>query len=132
MKKIMLLLMLVSGTALAQTPEVFVVSVQPRFVTVQQQRCETVLVQPQDNSTAGAVVGGLAGGLLGHQIGRGSGNTAATIAGAVGGTVLGSNMGKPDPAPQARQTCSYVPVQVQQGETVTFSYKGRLFSQVFQ
>lgn len=131
MKKLALAALLISTGALAQTPEVYVVSVQPRMVTVQQQRCEQVAVQAQDNSTAGTVLGGVAGGLLGHHVGGGSGQTAATIIGAVGGAVLGNNMGKPDTQPQYRQVCSYQPIQIQQGEIVTFSYRGRQFSQTF-
>lgn len=132
MKKLALALLLVSGASAAQTPDIYVVSVQPRMVTVQQQRCETVVVQQQDNSTPASIAGGLVGGVLGHQVGGGSGQTAATIIGAVGGAVLGNALGKPDGTSQTRQVCSYVPMQVQQGEIVTFSYKGRQFTQTFQ
>ena len=131
MRKIFLSLVLLSAANLALAQEVYVVSVQPRFVTVQQQRCETVVVQQQDHSTAGSVVGGLVGGLLGHQIGHGSGQTAATIVGAVGGAVAGNELGKADTAPRTRQVCNFTPVQVQQGEIVTFNYKGRQFTQTF-
>ena len=129
MRKIFLSLVLLSAANLSLAQEVYVVSVQPRFVTVQQQRCETVMVQQQDQSTAGSVVGGVVGGLLGHQIGHGSGQTAATIVGAVGGAVAGNELGKADAAPRTRQVCNFTPVQVQQGEIVTFNYKGRQFTQ---
>ncbi|NDH32100.1 MAG: glycine zipper 2TM domain-containing protein, partial [Betaproteobacteria bacterium] len=78
----------------------------------------------------GAVVGGVIGAALGNQIGRGDGKTVATAVGAV----LGSQMGS-QPAQatgyEIRNVCNNVPVQIQQGEIVTFEYRGRRFSQVF-
>ena len=107
-----------------------VLQVAPRMVTIQQQQCQQVIVQGQDNSTAGAVLGGVAGGILGHQVGRGEGRTAATALGAVVGAMAGSNVGGRDAGYQPRTVCNMVPVTVQQGEVVTFEYKGRQFVQV--
>lgn len=118
----------------AQAQEVAqVVSVQPRMVTVQQQQCRQVMVQGQNTgSTAGMVVGGVAGALLGSQIGGGSGRTAATAAGAIGGAMVGNHLGGQQGAPQQQTVCENVPVTVQQGEIITFSFRGRTFTQAFE
>lgn len=113
-----------------------VISIQPRMVTIQQQQCQQAVVQQpqqqQGGSTAGMLIGGVAGGILGHQIGGGTGRTVATAAGAVGGAMVGNHLGSQGTAQAQPQTvCSYVPVTVQQGEIVTFSFRGRQFQQVF-
>jgi hypothetical protein len=36
------------------------------------------------------------------------------------------------PTTERRVQCSFVPVTVQQGEIVTFRYRGRTFSQTFE
>lgn len=129
MKKTLFALLFVSTAAVAGD-DVYVVSAQPRYVTTYQQQCEQVQVY-RDNSGIGTVLGGVAGGLLGSTIGKGSGNTAATIAGAVGGGVLGNNYGSEQGRIENRQVCRSVPVTQQQGEIVTFSYRGRTFTQTF-
>ena len=123
------MLMFVSTAAVAE--EAYVVASQPRYVTTYQQQCEQVQVY-RDNSGVGSVIGGVAGGLLGNTIGRGSGNTAATIAGAVIGGTVGNSLGSEQGRVENRQVCHSVPVTVQQGEIVTFSYRGRTFTQIFQ
>ena len=130
MKKMFLALSFFSGTILAQ--EVYVVSVQPRLVTVYQQQCQQILVQRPATSgnSAGGVLGALAGAATGNQVGGGSGRDIATAAGAVIGYQMGR--GEPQPSNAEYQTvCSQVPVTVQRGETVTFVYRGRRFTQVF-
>jgi outer membrane lipoprotein SlyB len=129
MKTIFLSLVLISGNAVAN--DVYVVSNQPRFVTTYQQQCEQVQVY-RDSSTLGSVIGSVAGGLLGNTIGSGAGNTAATIAGAVIGGSVGNSIGSDQGRIENRQICRSVPVTVQQGEIVTFSYRGRTFTQIFQ
>ena len=130
MKKMFLALSFFSGTILAQ--EVYVVSVQPRLVTVYQQQCQQILVQRPATSgnSAGGVLGALAGAAIGNQVGGGSGRDIATAAGAVIGYQMGR--GEPQPSNAEYQTvCSQVPVTVQRGETVTFVYRGRRFTQIF-
>lgn len=130
MKKILAILALGTGCAWAQ--DVFVVSVQPRIVTVQEQQCQQVAVHKPGSSgnAAGGVLGALAGAAIGNQIGGGSGKDIATAAGAV----LGYQMGRGEPqAPgvEYRTVCNLVPVTVQRGEIVTFNYRGRIFTQTF-
>lgn len=129
MKKTIFALMFVSTAAMAND-DVRIISSQPRYVTTYQQQCEQVQVY-RDNSGLGTVIGGVAGGLLGSTIGSGSGNTAATIAGAVIGGTVGNNYGSEQGRVETRQACRSVPVTVQQGEIVTFSYRGRTFTQIF-
>ena len=102
--------------------DVSVVSVQPRYVTIYQRVCEVSDVAERNG--AGALIGGVVGGIAGHQIGEGSGKTAATIAGAM----IGQNIGG---RPRRRQRCWEEPIQEQRGETVTFEYNGKVFTQVF-
>ena len=109
-----------------------VLQISPRMVTIPQQQCQQVLVQGQDNSTAGTIIGGVAGGILGNQVGRGDGRTAATALGAVVGALSGSELGGRDAGvAQYRTVCNTVPVTVQQGEIVTFEFRGRQFTQIF-
>jgi uncharacterized protein YcfJ len=109
-----------------------IVRVEPRMVTAYQQQCREVAVQtaPTNGNAAGGVLGAIAGAAIGNQIGGGSGRDIATV---VGG-VVGYQMGRGDPQPgnvTTRTVCESVPVTVQRGETVTFRYRGRLFSQTF-
>lgn len=118
--------------ARAQQEVAHVLQISPRMVTIQQQQCQQVLVQGSDNSTAGAVIGGVAGGILGNQVGAGQGRTAATALGAVVGAFSGSAIGGRDAGvAQYRTVCNAVPVTMQQGEIVTFEFRGRQFTQVF-
>jgi uncharacterized protein YcfJ len=131
MKKVLFSLMFV--TSVAQAQEVYVVNVQPRLVTVYQQQCQQVAVQRPATSgnDAGGVFGALAGAAIGNQIGGGSGRDIATAAGAV----IGYQMGRGEPQPGSvsyKTVCNQVPVTVQRGETVTFDYRGRRFTQTFE
>jgi uncharacterized protein YcfJ len=113
-----------------------VVRVEPRMITIQQQQCQDVLVQIPGTSAAGhraagSVLGAIAGAAIGNQIGGGSGKDIATVVGGIVGYQAGR--GEPTaPTVERRVQCSYVPVAVQRGETVTFRYNGRLFTQTFE
>jgi len=121
------------SSALAQADVAYVVGRQPNFVTVTQQQCQQVQVQTSNGGSnmGGTIVGGVLGAALGNQIGRGDGKTVATAVGAVLGSQLGGQQVAAAPSIEYRTVCNQVPVQVQQGETVTFEYRGRRFSQLF-
>lgn len=137
MKRFAISTMLLVSSALACAQysghsTVEIVRVEPRMVTTYQQQCREVAVQtaPTQGNAAGGVLGALTGAALGNQIGGGSGRDIATAAGAV----IGYQMGRGDPQPGGvvyRTVCDNVPITVQRGETVTFRYRGRLFSQTF-
>jgi uncharacterized protein YcfJ len=132
MKKLLFVALFVPVVAMSQQ-YAEVVRVEPRMITIQQQQCQDVLVQVPGSSgnAAGGVLGALAGAAIGNQIGGGSGRDIATAAGAV----IGYQAGRGEPAApsvERRVQCHYVPVSVQRGETVTFRYNGRLFSQTFE
>ena len=135
MKKSLILIALTCGVAAAWSQNystVEIVRIEPRMVTTYQQQCREVAVQsaPTQGNAAGGVLGALAGAAIGNQIGGGSGRDIATAAGAV----LGYQVGRGDPQSSGityRTVCDSVPVTVQRGETVTFRYRGRLFSQTF-
>jgi uncharacterized protein YcfJ len=128
MKKFMALAAFIAIPAFAQ--ELYVVSVQPKIVTIQQQQCQQVQIR-NDNSGVGTVIGGVAGGIIGNQVGRGSGRDAATVAGAIVGGMVGNRIGQDQAEYQIQTQCHMVPVQVQRGEIVTFNYRGRIFTQTF-
>ena len=132
MKHLLILLALVPTVALAQQ-YAEVVRVEPRLVTTHEQQCQQIAVQrpATQGNAAGGVLGALAGAAIGNQIGGGSGRDIATAAGAV----IGYQAGRGDPQPagvEYRTVCEFRPVTQQRGETVTFSYRGRIFSQVFE
>jgi uncharacterized protein YcfJ len=130
MKKIIVALAFLPMAAFAQ-PSAEVVRVEPRMVTTQQQQCQEVVVR-SDNSGVGTVIGGVAGGIVGNQVGSGSGRDAATIAGVVIGGMVGNRIGQDQSNYSTRLQCVTVPVTIQQGEIVTFRYRGRIFSQTFE
>jgi uncharacterized protein YcfJ len=131
MKKALIVLALTAGAAQAQ--DVFVVAVQPRLVTVYQQQCQQVMVQRPATSgnSAGGVLGAIAGAAVGNQVGGGSGRDIATAAGAVIGYQIGRGEAQPGSV-EYQTVCNQVPVTVQRGEIVTFSYRGRRFTQTFE
>jgi hypothetical protein len=49
----------------------------------------------------------------------------------VGGALLGNEMSKSPAQAEMREVCRVVPVTVQQGETITFNYQGRVFTHSF-
>ena len=105
-----------------------VVARQPRFATMYQQVCTQVPVERR-SSGGGGVVGAIVGAAIGNQIGGGHGREIATAAGAVIGGQMGSQN---DGTTVSMETkCNNQPVQFQQGEVVTFEYRGRRFTQVF-
>lgn len=132
MKKI-LALMLLSITSLSFAQDVaVVVGRTPRYVTTYQQQCSIQEVVRSQNGNGGTVVGGLAGGAIGSTLG---GNSRDKLVGGVVGALVGGAIGNevskgPDVVEQ-RQVCRQIPVTIQQGETVTFQYQGRTFSQIF-
>ena len=129
MKKLLTILLALPLVATAQ--DVYVVNVQPRLVTVQQQQCNIQEFHREGSSGSGAV-GAVAGGLLGSTLGSNRNDQlAGTVIGALIGGAIGNEVGREPTRIEQRQVCRYVPVQVQQGEIVTFSYRGRVFTQTF-
>lgn len=131
MKKVFIISMLVSvGVAMAQ--EVYVMSVQPRLVTVTQQQCQVQEVVREGSNGSGTAIGAVAGGLLGSTLGGNrNDHLAGTVIGALIGGAIGNEMSREPARVEQRQVCRYMPVQVQQGEIVTFNYRGRVFTQTF-
>jgi uncharacterized protein YcfJ len=129
MKKLLTILLALPLVAAAQ--DVYVVNVQPRLVTVQQQQCNIQEFHREGSSGSGTV-GAVAGGLLGSTLGSNRNDQlAGTVIGALIGGAIGNEVGREPTRIEQRQVCRYIPVQVQQGETVTFSYRGRVFTQTF-
>jgi uncharacterized protein YcfJ len=132
MKRFLAAFLFVPGLVVAQQ-WAEVVRVEPRMVTVQQQQCQEVLVQVpgSQGNAAGGVLGAIAGAAIGNQVGGGSGKDIATVVGGVVGYQIGK--GEPTaPTTERRVQCTMMPVTVQRGETVTFRYNGRVFSQTFE
>jgi len=129
MKKLLTMLLALPLVATAQ--DVYVVNVQPRLVTVQQQQCNMQEFHREGNPASGAV-GAVAGGLLGSTLGSNRNDQlAGTVIGALIGGAIGNEVGREPTRIEQRQVCRYIPVQIQQGEIVTFSYRGRVFTQSF-
>ena len=114
-------------TISSQSDVAVVVARQPRYNTIYQQVCTQVPVERR--SQGGGAVGAILGAAFGNQIGDGRGRDIATAAGAVIGGQLGSQNDGSSIEMQTR--CSQQPMQVQAGEVVTFEYRGRRFTQVF-
>ena len=132
MKKLLTAILFVPTVALSQQ-YAEVVRVEPRMITTHEQQCQQIAVprEATQGSAVGGVLGALAGAAIGNQIGGGSGRDIATAAGAVIGYQAGR--GEPQPAGvEYRTVCEFRPVTQQRGETVTFSYRGRIFTQVFE
>jgi uncharacterized protein YcfJ len=110
-----------------------VVRVEPRMVTTQQQQCQEVLVQVPGSpgNAAGGVLGAVAGAAIGNQVGGGSGRDIATVVGGIVGYQVGRGEATA-PTVERRIQCTLAPVTIQQGEIVTFRYRGRVFSQTFE
>ena len=129
MKKLLTILLALPLSVAAQ--DVYVVNVQPRMITVQQQQCNMQEFHREGSSGSGTV-GAVAGGLLGSTLGSNRNDQlAGTVIGALIGGAIGNEVGRDSARIEQRQVCRYVPVQVQQGEIVTFSYRGRVFTQTF-
>jgi uncharacterized protein YcfJ len=132
---ILLALFAAAPTAMAQYNNfgtVEIVRVEPRMITTYQQQCREVAVNTPATSgnAAGGVLGAIAGAAIGNQIGNGSGRDIATVVGGVIGYQAGRGESQPGGI-SYRTVCESVPVITQRGETVTFRYRGRLFSQTF-
>lgn len=131
MKKILLAWSLLASASVAMAQDVYVVNVQPRFITVQQQQCHVQEFHRESNTGSGTV-GAVAGGLLGSTLGSNRNDQlAGTVIGALIGGAIGNEVGREPTRIEHRQVCRYIPVQVQQGEIVTFNYRGRMFTQTF-
>lgn len=132
-KKTVLALALLSLTGVAQAQDVYVVNTQPRFVTVQQQQCHLQEVVTQSNSgNVSTGIGAVAGGLLGSTLGKNRNDKlAGTVIGSLMGGAIGNEIGKEPVRTEYREVCKSIPVQVQQGEIVTFSYRGKTFTHTF-
>ena len=132
MKSVLLATLLATSVTYAQSDVAVVVSRTPRFVTVNQQQCTMQEVVRSQHSNEGKVIGGLAGAALGSTLGGNSrDNLAGGVIGALVGGAIGNEVSKGPDVVEQRQVCRYVPVTVQQGETVTFQYQGRTFTQNF-
>jgi uncharacterized protein YcfJ len=135
MKKVSILIALISLSVSpfedSYSQEVYVVSSQPRFVTTNQRQCnlETIRV---DNGQSGALIGGIAGGVIGNQLGKGSSRDTATAVGVVTGAMVGNRVGQDQIAYETREVCRTIPVTIERGEIVTFSYRGRVFTHIFE
>jgi uncharacterized protein YcfJ len=109
-----------------------VIARQPNFVTIQQRQCEQREVVTQSSGAGGGLLGAVAGGLIGSTLGGNSRDrNAGAAVGMVGGALLGNEMSKSPAQAEMREVCRVVPVTVQQGETITFNYQGRVFTHSF-
>ena len=131
MKKVILSLALLLPASVAMAQDIYVVNVQPRFVTVHQQQCHVQEFHHESNAGSGTI-GAVAGGLLGSTLGSNrNDHVAGTVIGALIGGAIGNEVGRGPARVEQRQVCRSIPVQIQQGEIVTFSYRGRMFTQTF-
>ena len=131
MKKIIFTLSLLTLPLSVIAQDIYVVNIQPRFVTVQQQQCHVQEFHREGSSGSGTI-GAVAGGLLGSTLGSNRNDQlAGTVIGALIGGAIGNEVGREPARIEQRQVCRYIPVQVQQGEIVTFNYRGRVFTQTF-
>lgn len=103
-----------------------VIRVSPKYVNRRVEICTTYQVVKESSNVN--IIGAIAGGLLGNQIGGGNGQTAAAALGAVIGSQVGTNKGS---RIVEEVRCEPHIEQIQQGEMVTFQYKGRIFTQHF-
>ena len=130
MKKLLTILLALPMSVVA-AQDVYVGNVQPKFITVQQQQCQ-VQEFHRDSSSGSGTIGAVAGGLLGSTLGSNRNDQlAGTVIGALIGGAIGNEVGREPTRIEHRQVCRYIPMQVQQGEIVTFSYRGRVFTQTF-
>lgn len=109
---------------------VSIVDIRPIYQTTYHRQCHQERVY-SDNGSLGTVIGGVAGGIIGNQVGNGSGRDAATIIGALVGAGVGNRIGEDQRNESWREVCNNIPVTRQTGETVTFEYRGRRFTQTF-
>ena len=93
MKKVLFGLVFVAGSVAAQ--EVYVMSTQPRIITVQQQQCQIQEVVREGNTGSGGTIGAVAGGLLGSTLGSNrNDHLAGTVIGALIGGAIGNDVSK--------------------------------------
>jgi uncharacterized protein YcfJ len=129
MKYFFIILSLISFAlpAFSQDDSIKIISRTPRYVTVETPVCTRQDVLHEKRNTN--ILGAIAGGILGNQIGGGNGKTIATALGAV----IGSNVATNNKQHYITEetVCVYEKRQVQQGEIVTFMYKGKTSVQIF-
>ena len=132
MKKLVIIAALVSTTAYAQRAAE-VLRVEPRYGTSTQQQCRDVAVQrpATTENPIGGVLGAISGAAIGNQLGGGAGKDIATVVGGVMGYQLGRGESSPGGV-EYRTVCENIQTTVQRGETVTFRYNNRVFTQTFE
>lgn len=109
-----------------------VVNRQPRYVQVMQQQCQTIQESVSINTNEGKVVGGVAGAALGSTLGSNHrDHLAGAVIGGLVGAAIGNQVSRGPSEIQQRTVCRNIPVNIQQGEIVTFEYRGRYFTQQF-
>lgn len=142
--------LLATGSVQAYNDAAQVVNVQPRYITSHTRQCHIEQVPvtrtaPQGGVFDGtgaalkgdgdALAGAIIGGVIGNQIGSGDGRKAATVAGVIIGSNMANGTAKNNGGTHTeyvnREVCRNVPQQIQRGEIVTFSYKGRQFTVTF-
>ena len=133
MKKIVLVgLLLVSGSALADHDRDFarVISIEPRYTTVQQQICQQGSVTRSNQGTDTAVGAGV-GAIAGTAIAGRHDKLLGAVVGGVAGAVIGSEVGKDSTTTTPTQVCHIEQQTVRAGDVVTFEYRGVRFTQTF-
>ena len=139
MKKLVLAgLLLVSGFAhadyrdLAQHDRDYarVISIEPRYNTVQQQICQQGSVTRSNQSTDTAIGAGV-GAVTGSVIAGRHDRLLGGVIGGVAGAVLGSEVGKDSTTTTPTQVCHIEQQTVRAGDTVTFESRGVRFTQIF-
>lgn len=130
LKKLVGLMFFVSAVSHAQYVEI--IRIDPIYSVVNQQQCSEVIYRSEQRNPnpVGGVVGAITGAAIGNQIGGGSGKDISTVVGGVVGYQIGANISTN--GVHRRTECYTVPVRTQVGETVTFRYNGRIFSQTFR
>jgi len=124
-KSFVLIATLISGYAVAQEqPQV--ISVEPKMGYRPMQVCSNHMVQVP-RSQGASTMGGLLGGIVGSQIGHGD----TRVAGAVIGSIVGSGIANQqyENRYEQRTVCNTTYEQYQLGEVITFSYRGRTYTQ---
>jgi len=139
MKKIILAgLLLISGLAHADYRDVpqhdrdyaRVISIEPKYTTVQQQVCQqgTVTRSNQGRDTA---IGAGVGAVTGTAIAGRHDKLLGAVVGGVAGAVIGSEVGQDSTTTVPTQVCHVEQQTVRAGDIVTFEYRGVRFTQVF-
>jgi len=139
MKKLMIAAVLLASTGIAYAEQndydrdrdyARVISIQPHYVTTNQQVCQqgTVTRSNQGTDTAiGAGVGAVTGAVIAGRHDKLLGG----VIGGVAGAVIGNEVGKDSTTTTPTTVCHYEPMTVRNGDIVTFEYRGVRFTQMF-